>query len=82
MNMGEPTSDKHYEEVFESSLWRLIKQRAKEKDISYREAADEVVPEFKKTIRYRDRPFEMEQIQKRYEEIAELRKSEQQGKND
>jgi hypothetical protein len=77
--MGEPTSGKHYEEVFEIPLWKLIKQRAKEKDISYRKAADEVVQEYKKTIRYRDRVFETEQIQKRYQEIAELRKREQKG---
>ena len=77
--MAEPTSDKHYEETFEIPLWKLIKQRAEEKDISYRKAADEVVKEFKKTIRYRDRTFEREQIQKRYGEIAELRKREQKG---
>ncbi len=77
--MAEPTSDKHYEEAFESPLWKLIKQRAEEKDISYRKAADEVVKEFKKTIRYRDRDFERKQIQKRYGEIAELRKLEQKG---
>ena len=75
--MAEPTSDKHYEETFEIPLWKLIKQRAEEKDISYRKAADEVVKEFKKTIRYRDRDFERKQIQKRYGEIAELRKREQ-----
>ena len=77
--MGEPTSDKHYEEVFENPLWKLIRQRAEEKDISYRKAADEVVQEYKKTIRYRDKTFEEEQIQKRYEEISELRKREQKG---
>ena len=77
--MAEPTSDKHYEEIFEIPLWKLIKQRAEEKDISYRKAADEVVQEFKKTIRYRDKDFEREQIQKRYGEIAELRKREQKG---
>ena len=77
--MAEPTSDKHYEEAFEIPLWKLIKQRAEEKDISYRKAADEVVKEFKKTIRYRDKDFEREQIQKRYQEIAELRKREQKG---
>ena len=78
--MGEPTSDKHYEEAFEIPLWSLIKQRAEEKDISYRKATDEVVQEYKKTIRYRDKAFETEQIQKRYQEIAELRKREQKGK--
>jgi hypothetical protein len=77
--MGEPTLDKHYEEIFENRLWKLIKQRAEEKDISYRKAADEVVQEYKKTIRYRDKKFEEEEIQKRYEEIAELREREKRG---
>ena len=33
--MPEPMSDKHYEEKFEFPLWKLIKQRAEENDISY-----------------------------------------------
>ena len=78
--MAEPTSDKHYETEFEFSLWKLIQQRAKEKDISYRKAADEVVLEFKKTIRYRDIEFETEHIQKRMKEKKELKKLEQSGK--
>ncbi len=78
--MPEPTSDKHYEEEFEFSLWKMIQQRAKEKDISYRKAADEVVSEYKKTIRYRDMEFETEHIQNRIKEMAELRKAEQEGK--
>ena len=36
--MAEPMSDKHYEEEFEFPLWKLIKQRADEKDISYHDA--------------------------------------------
>ena len=78
--MAEPTSDKHYETEFEFTLWKQIKQRAKDKDISYRKAADEVVPEFKKTIRYRDIEFETELIQKRMREKNELKKAEQAGK--
>jgi len=78
--MPEPTSDEHYETDFEFPLWKLIQQRAKEKDISYRKAADEVVLEYKKTIRYRDVEFETEQIQNRIKEMAELRKAEQAGK--
>ena len=78
--MPEPTSDKHYEEEFKFHLWKLIQQRAKEKDISYRKAADEVVPEYKKTIRYRDVEFETEHIQNRIKEMMELRKAEQAGK--
>ncbi len=33
--MSEPMSNKHYEEKFEFPLWKLIKKRAKEKDLSY-----------------------------------------------
>lgn len=78
--MPEPTSDIHYEKEFEFFLWRKIQQRAKEKDISYRKAADEVVLEYKKMIRYRDTEFETEHIQNRLKEIKELRKMEQNGK--
>jgi len=78
--MAEPTSDKHYETEFEFSLWKLIRQRVKEKDISYRKAADEVVLEYKKTIRYRDVEFETKHIQNRIKEKTELRKLEQSGK--
>ena len=70
--MPEPTSDKHYEEKFEFPLWTLIKQRAEEKDISYVAASEEVVPEYVKTIRYRDTEFEDAAIQKRAKEMAEL----------
>ena len=78
--MAEPTSDKHYETEFEFSLWKLIQQRAKEKDISYRNAADEVVLEYKKTIRYRDTEFENEHIQNRIKEKTDLKKAAQAGK--
>jgi len=67
--MLEPTSDKHYESKFEFPLWKLIKQRAEEKDISYLKATDEVVPEYVKTIRYRDTEFEDSEIHKRAEEL-------------
>jgi len=70
--MAEPTSDKHYEEKFEFSLWKLIKQRAEQKDISYHDASIEVLPEFQKTIRYRDKEFEDAAIQKRRQEMLEL----------
>ena len=40
------------EEKFEFPLWRLIKQRAAEKNISYVKAALEVAPDYQKTIRY------------------------------
>jgi len=78
--MPEPTTDKHYEEEFEFTLWKMIQQRATEKDISYRKAADEVVSEYKKTIRYRDTEFETKHIQNRIKEMTELRKAEQSGK--
>jgi hypothetical protein len=65
--MPEPMSDRHYEEQFVFPLWRLIEQRAEEKDISYRAAAREVIPEYTKTIRYGDREFEEGVIWK-YEE--------------
>ena len=70
--MPEPMSEKHYEEKFEFTLWKLIKKRAEEKDISYVEASEEVVPEYVKTIRYRDTEFEDAAIQKRAKEMAEL----------
>ena len=70
--MAEPTSDKHYEEKFEFPLWKLIKQRAEEKDISYVKAAKLVVPEYVKNIRYRDTEFEDAAIEKRRKEMMEL----------
>ena len=74
--MAEPTSDKHYEEKFEFELWKLIKKRAEEKDISYHDAMLQVVPEFQKKIRYRDTEFEQEQIQKRRREMLEVSEQE------
>jgi len=75
--MPEPMSDKHYETKFEFPLWKLIKQRAEEKDTSYVTAADEVVPEYVKSIRYRDTEFESAAIRKRAKEMAELIEREQ-----
>ena len=69
--MAEPTSDKHYEEKFEFPLWKLIQQRAEEKDISYIMASEEVVPEYAQTIRYRDTEFENAVVQEGMQEIAE-----------
>lgn len=70
--MVETKSDKYYEEKFEFTLWKLIKQRAEEKDISYHDASIEVLPEFEKTIRYRDKEFEEAAIQKRRKEMLDL----------
>jgi len=72
--MAKSVSDKHYEEKFEFPLWKLIKQRAEEKDISYVDATAEVVPEYVKTIKYRDEEFEREAINKRAKELEELYK--------
>ena len=69
--MSEPT-DKHYEEKFEFPLWKLIKQRAEEKDISYLAASQEVTPEYQKGIRYRDTAFEDECVQARDKVRAEI----------
>jgi hypothetical protein len=75
--MTDDFTDKHYETEFEIRLWTLIKQRAKKKDISYLAAAEEVVPEFAKTIRYRDEEYENSEVEKRAKEMAELLKREQ-----
>ena len=56
--MAETTSDKHYESEFEYPLYKLIREKAEEKDISYHDAAREVIPEYVKTIRYGDIDFE------------------------
>jgi hypothetical protein len=75
--MTKSTADEHYEEKFEFPLWKLIKQRAEEKDISYVKAAYEVLPEYGRGIRYRDAEFENAAIQKRQKELAELAKRKQ-----
>ena len=78
--MIEPTSDKHYEEKFEFPLWKLIKKRAEEKDISYLKACEEVLPEYVKTIRYGDKEFEDAAVKKRAKELAELNERERRKK--
>lgn len=70
--MPEPMSEKHYEEDFQYPLWKLIKQRAEEKDISYLDATLEVCPEYKKTMRYGDTEFEKAAIQKGLDDAAEV----------
>jgi hypothetical protein len=74
--MAEPTSEKHYEEKFESQLWKMIKQRADNKDISYSGAYKEISPEWTKMIKYRDTEYEDAEIRKRNKELAELREIE------
>ena len=75
--MAKPTSDKHYEdESFHYPLWTLIKKRAEEKDISYYKALAEVLPEYQKSIRYRDEKYENMITEKRLEEMRELAEKE------
>ena len=68
--MADPMN-KHYESKFEFPLLKLIKQRAKEKDISYHDATLEVMPEYIKTIRYGDTEFELAEMRK-YDEENEI----------
>jgi hypothetical protein len=65
----EKTSDKHFESEFEFPLLTLIKKRAEEKDISYHDAALEIVPEYVKTIRYGDEEFEKVEMEKDGHEV-------------
>jgi len=71
--MSRNTADEHYEEKFEFELWKIIKERANEKDISYLDASKEVLPEYVKTIRYRDDEFERTEIKKRQKELEALK---------
>lgn len=61
-----------YEDEFQFPLWEQIKKRAEEKDISYYKALKEVVPEYGRTIRYRDEKYEIEEGQKYLKGIIEL----------
>ena len=74
--MAKSTADEHYEEEFEFPLWKLIRERAEEKDISYAQAAFEVFPEFEKGIRFRDKEYEQSEIRKWQKELDKLRKRE------
>lgn len=71
--------DEHYEDEFEYQLLKMIKQRAKKKDISYLAAAEEIIPEYAKTIRYRDTAYENSEVEKRAKEMAELVEREKNG---
>lgn len=48
------TAADHYEEKFEFPLWKLTKEIAEKKDISYREALAEASLEYGKTINFGD----------------------------
>ena len=74
--MAEPTSEQHYEEEFEFPLWKLIKERAKKKDISYMAALNEVLPEYVRTIRFRDSEFEKAAIEEGLKRLDALAKRE------
>lgn len=74
--MAEPTSDKHYEEEYESPLWTLVKKYAEEKDCSYYAALQYALPEYSKTIRYRDDDYEQSIWQHRVKEMKELAEKE------
>ena len=70
--MTKDTADQHYEEKFEFELWKMIKKHAKEKDISYIQAAVEMRPIYEKGIRYRDTDFETKEIEARASELNAL----------
>jgi len=69
------TADNHYEEKFEFPLWKIIKERAAKKDLSYVKAALEVLPEYEKGIRYRDTAFEEAEVGKRAAELKALQEA-------
>ena len=71
--MPESEWDKTYETNYQSPLWRMVKERAEKKDISYFAAYREVLPEYQKTIRYQDIAWVKEQIRKRNKEIVDMR---------
>lgn len=75
--MEESPVDQHYEDDFEFPLWTLIEERAEKDDISYAEASELVVPEYVKTIRYRDTEYEDAVIAQREKEVAEKRARDQ-----
>lgn len=66
--MTESLIDKHYEEKFEFPLLKAIIQRAEEKDISIRAAAEEVVPEYAKDLKWRDDDYNQALAKKQQEE--------------
>ena len=63
----DPTAQ-HYEEDFEFPLWKLIRECAEEKDISYSDAAAIVAPQYAAQTKIRDQEFTDAQIAKRESE--------------
>ena len=80
--MTETGPDKHYEERFEYPLWKMIRQRAEEKDISYNAAYQEILPEYLKLIKYGDTEWVDDQIKKYNKETAMLKERESQRKTE
>lgn len=68
----EPVKYQNYEEKFEFPLYKLIKEKAEEKDISLVKAAEIVVPEYCKTIRYGDIEYEEAERQKQWDALNKL----------
>lgn len=54
--------DVMYEEEFEFPLFKLVREKAEELDISYHDALVIVKPEYVRTIRYGDTEFEEKTI--------------------
>jgi hypothetical protein len=79
-DIDETIVDQHYEEEFEFPLWNLIKKCAEEKNISYSQASEIVIPEYVKTIRYGDEAYEDEVILAREDEMAAKRVRDQKAK--
>ena len=66
----------HYEEKFEFTLWKMIREYAEEHDISYSNAAAQVVHEYSKTTRCRDVEWADQVIANREAEgVAEVQDS-------
>lgn len=70
-----PVKYQNYEEKFEFPLYKLIKEKAEEKDISLVKAAEIVLPEYCKTIRYGDTEYEETTRQKQWDALDELVKA-------
>jgi len=69
--------DEYYEEKFEFPLWKMIKEHAEKRDISYSRAAEEVVPIYVKSIpEYRQDERDDAMIKARLDEMKELQKRE------
>ena len=73
--MPDSELEKHYEENYKSPLWSMVKNHAEQKDISYYAAYREILPEYQKTIRYKDAEWVKQQIRKRNMEMIKQRKT-------